>query len=89
MSDTKSEVDPREYQELNNRLSAMKKALSSISGNAYDASTEINKVISQLSEIRSRVIKASKNSNVGANECVAAIDRIIADLANTAVKLKS
>lgn len=88
MSDSKCEVDPKEYQDLNNRLSEMKRVLHTVSCNANDASTEINKVISQLSEIRSRVAKASNNSNVGAKECIAAIDRIISDLANAAVLTK-
>ena len=89
MSDN-TEYDVQEYNRLKSNYNSIKTTISKVSKDANDSATEMLRLVENLSDIRRRLANASDymNSNNGASECIAAIDRIISDLSTSANSLR-
>ena len=89
MSDN-TEYDVQEYNRLKSNYNSIKTTINKVSKDANDSATEMLRLVENLNDIRRRLANASDymNSNNGASECIAAIDRIISDLSTSANSLR-
>ena len=85
-----TEYDVQEYNRLKSNYNSIKTTINKVSKDANDSATEMLRLVENLNDIRRRLANASDymNSNNGASECIAAIDRIISDLSTSANSLR-